>query len=78
MGICVMPVRDLLDYIFEDYERFAQQSSKEQELYWAIIKSGTDSIQFECIMQYHKHKTNSSIRIRAEDAQELLYRIRLE
>ena len=78
MGICVMPVRDLLDYIFEDYERFAKLSKKEQKVFWDVIESGTDDKQFECIKQYHEHKTNSVIRIRAEDAQELFYRLQEE
>jgi len=78
MGICVMPVRALLDYIFEDYEKFTKLSQKEQDLYWDVIESGTDEQQFECIMQYHKHKTNAFIRIRAEDAQELFYRLQEE
>ncbi len=78
MGICVMPVRALLDYIFKDYETFAKLSKKEQEIYWDVIESGTDAYQFECIMQYHKHKTNAFIRIRAEDAEELFYRLQEE
>ena len=73
MGICVMPVRALLDYIFEDYETFAKLPQKEQEVYWNVIESATDGYQFECIMQYHQHRTNAFIRIRAEDAQELHY-----
>lgn len=78
MGICVMPVRALLDYIFEDYETFAKQSKKEQEIYWNVIQSATDAYQFECIMQYHHNKTNAFIRIRAEDAQELFYLLQEE
>ena len=78
MGICVMPVRALLDYIFDDYESFAKLSKKEQEIYWGVIESNTDAYQFECIMQYHQHKTNAFIRIRAEDAQELFYRLKEE
>ena len=78
MGICVMPVKDLLDFIFEDYESFATLSTKEQEIYWNVIKAGTNPLQFDCIVQYHEHKTNSCIRIRAEDAQELFYRIQEE
>ena len=78
MGICVMPVRALLDYIFEDYERFSTLAKHEQEIYWNVIEAGTDSHQFTCIMQYHRHKTNSFIRIRAEDAQELLYQLQGE
>ena len=78
MGICVMPVRALLDYIFEDYEAFAKQSKKDQEIFWDVIESATDEYQFECIMQYHRNKTNALIRIRAEDAQELFYLLQEE
>ena len=76
MGICVMHVRALLDYIFEDYETFAKRSTSEQEAYWSVIQSGTDAHQFASIMQYHEQKIDVFIRIRAEDAQELCHRLK--
>lgn len=78
MGICVMNVRVLLNYIFEDYNAFALLDIDEQQTYWDIIKNRTSTTQYAAIFQYHKDNIDTLIRIRAEDAQELCYLLHQE
>jgi hypothetical protein len=71
MGTCVMPVSQLLKYIFERSPSFLEESINEQQPVWYLLKNNIDASIFEKMMQYKEKGIDSMIRLRAEEALEL-------
>ena len=78
MGICIIPVSQLLEFIFNKDPSLQKYSIEQQYSALERQKKNIDEHIYKKIIKYKREELDSMIRIRAEDAMELQEQVHQE